>query len=1762
MAVQRRFNPYSGFRWDIPHLRSIESAVSADFDNMLRGLITGLNRPLLIRGFDINIPNAAINATSLQITVADSALLHASATESGTILTVPAGTANETLDSSNTRVIGAFQNGVPNYVSLDYRRVTDTSTIDSSAGWSAAQKLEFQRTAPLGRLLEYRFIISASGFSTNLPLYIVGVSATGAVEYITKSTPNLFRLGSGGANPDPQYDFLWGSLTNNQVGSSARREWINESAPATSNPVTVAPGDDANAFSFGDFSIRSLKDWMDAVMTRFKEITGSAYWYLDSQLLDKPPNAFDTWFDSVGSNMTGAGSISYNYILESSAPSIGAFQSKVTDSAVLPTDSYVVGVTTSTKAIITSFNSAQLVINSVTNPATTPFLYQEVLQNRRIVRYDPAKSLISDRAPGDTNRYGYYQRLPVNSNSYVNVSSWSYDDRLITINTSSNHNYNPGDQVQITGLTLTAPPLGELSPTGVFVVKEVVSATQFKIHYAFKLTAAPSSGGQTRLDRPFNSTSYDAFRHPYLPRFKISSWSYVGLTSSIIATGHNFRAPTTQAGTISTGFTTMSGMVSTAGLRVGQEISGTGIPSNTMVEEILSSTSIRMSKAATASNSTTKTFYDVAMISGLTASTDAPNGRYRVSGLGLLGEIQITTALAPTGTAGLALDTSSSDTAAYIRYDRMQLQLSVSKAVPDQFNVIDAVGDCFDDTNVRYLIGPDSIPSLGNASGAITLDGVVAVSSVLDPIVVQGITNPTPGKIIITTVTPHQLVTTTGPLDFTIFGNSADSPYFRTFTGVTQLTVTGLNVFELEGTGLTGEAAYSNPGSDLVFIKYSNNPYPGPIQWDDDIVIKAIIGDKRFVIPATATADGTALANRFNVNGILGTAYLQDGEVAYIVLERNKSVSTGALFTASGGNQISGAANPVDVLGAPLVAGDFVKFEDEPENKWFRIQGTAGDPILTSTFFLENDRGQPVTISQRPARSGKLVYCKAKYDVVHVKQHWEVDASADIYWIAVRRDNGSLASKVYFRGLELEVGEVRQINDNQTTNLLQYTGAFTESATSPNYQSHDSTGQYQATQDLRVQQSDDETRMVTFYEGPDLGIQVGDRIRKLVGATAYTYSVKQVLTSRTVVLAEDLKKLSNISSISRAADGTVTVVTDLAHTLSNGDAVVISGVDVDEFNGAAVVTVTGPTSFTYKKVVTFNATYANGSNILSGMLAGDQVRLQVGMDLTGTGLSGTKTISSFPTGVSLAFTPGTASGSGTGSYTASFIGVLAGSGGFVSKNNPLVIGPSEDVIYLRQNYTVEDSDDLTMAIRKEDRELARINTALVRPIYDESFLVQQINMNGSGLIESGEYVYAGPRNNPTFLAWVLHGNGQPQIPYPIEGTAPPGGWPGGHPTVGPNAILVAVISGSITNGSTLYQKGVATLRTVNNPGNPPFTAPTIKGASTFGGNDGVEIVLPPNKRTQIAGAGYVQWPSFLTYKSSLNAALSGEELMVIINDSIRQANVDYLETFGGPKGKIQIQRDLPANTRIRARLMPAYGSALAAKAAGVTLQTAYDASFINNYTVYELSGKPITLITGDQPIGGSALDVTGSIKINGVYSGNVVGGIRGASDKGFDIGEETNRVNQTWTAIDHVKSHNSHPGSDVERFTAAHTTTSAAAAIIPGSNITVPGVLTSGRTYRVKAKATAWRSDGTQGSAAFELHGVFYREPGGDLLPAGSPASQIVGFSGDGLNYALAFGISGGTGGADGDIVVVAYGSSGTVQWAITVECQMVSSST
>jgi len=1603
MAVDRRLVGYSGMRLDFPHLRSIESAVSYDFDMLLRGMMTGVNQPYLINGFDIVIPNAAINASELQVNVAGSTLLHSSATQSGTILSVPTTTPPDILNPSNPNVIGSFQAGTLNYVGLDYTRITDPTTTDQTAGWSPSQQLEFQRTVPIGNILQYQYHISTSGFSTYLPLWIVSTTNTGAVQYITKCTTDFWRLGTGGADPNPYNSFQWGGLTNTQAGAAGRREWI--STVAGYNPLTVQPGDDPNAFFYGDFSIKTLKDKLDAMDTRFKEITNSVYWYMDSNFGTGGPsgngptpgtsvglNLYDLYLDSIGSVMTGAGQISFNLVLQAGPVTYGAFQSSATDPTALAGDEYVVGQTSGVAADLTAFNGGTLLINSITS--NNGFIFNEPLFERRLYRPSPSQWMLQSFVD-DTSTWAALQRVSALNPTPNNIiSSWSFttnDDgtansqavwSIVTVNTSTAHGLNPGQWVNISGLLSSGTP-----PNGVFRIASTPSTTSLTF-----ATVQPCSGTST-VSGTNNCSLDSSTRQPYNPYLPITSFAAgIGSTGVLTIPNHSFLAPVSLTGNFTMSSDQITAVSSTSQVFLGSRVTSSNFAAGFAHVIGISGTTLTMSAQSTANASAA--VFDVQqeiLVQGLQATgftsqqLDGVHVVQAVSG----NQVTISTPGAITSPAVAA--GANADMFYY------QFTLSITQALPAAYNVDNQQAFGIGNDQVQFVIGPSTLPSVPIASGAYQLDGVVALSTVLNPVRVSTITNDGAGNLTVTTFSPHNLITG-GPQSFTIYGNSSLSQYIRSYINV-GIVVTGADTFEITGTGIVSVESYTNVGGlDNTFIYFANNPYAGPVQWSSDIVVKSIIGDLSFTIPQTATVQTSdpnvdPAANQFNVNGQTGTAYVQDGEVLYVILERNEPVSGTTIFTTAGGSSIiSTASIMTDAEGNALVPGDFIKFVGEADNYWLKIA-----TINATTVTLVTDRGQAPTIIQRPAATGPMLYSKGSYPKVYVKLHDLVDTTADVYWLAVRRDNGGLP-KVYFRDLELSPGEVRNVNDGVDNNLLIYTGANTEGAVNPNYSVSQVSGPYQFTQSLTIQAVDNLTQMVTFTTDAGNIMQQGDQISYYNGTTMYYFTIQNVITSRTVIMQQ-------------------------------------------------------------------------ATNVLAA---------------------------------------------------------------------------SQTVTYYRENQFIEDTDNLTLALRKEDREAGQVNTALMTPVYDESVFVQQINLTGSGLVRSGSYMYQGSQYNPTALAWVLHGTAA--VSETIEGVAivMPGGNPNGP---GPNGILAHIVFGAFSDGTGVFQNGAATGFTINNPGNPAFTAPSIYGDSVGGG---IEMVLPPNRRTQVTGGGgFVVFGNHSYYKQDANASLSGEELLVIWNDGIREGNVDYTETFGGPKAKIQMIRWAPPNTRIRFRNLAAFGSAVVSKSSDVTLQSAYNAG----NSIQIAPGTPVSITSDSVPLGSAALVVNGSIYINGGSS--QLGGIYNITgqDQGFVIGSETNKPKSIWSGYHSVKTHTDHAGSAVQKFTTAQVVTGAAGAIItssptsPGSQIT----LNANTAYRIKIDATAYRSDGPLGVASFGLEGTFYLSSG-VATAAGQPLSWVNGFDGDGANYAIVFAVSG------NQVMAVVYGSVGaTVQWVLAIETQAVS---
>jgi hypothetical protein len=291
MAIRRRYNFLGQQRIDVNHLKSVESAVSNDFDELLKGLVTGEGQSYVVRGFELNMSGSiGSSANGLQLLVSNSCILHGNSEQSGTFYTIQSGSPSEILNSTtNTKVDGAFTPNTDNYVALELVRQVDDNTIDQVYFWNPTTNIEITRTVPTGILLGYKIVITTSNFQpTTLPVAIVQTDSSNNVVSVTDRRPMLFRLAqSGFSAPNPFYVYPW---------TDGKQENF-----YTSTSSTVSP------FKGGDKQIPDMKSFFDALMSEFKTLKGTPYWYSESS----GGSIYRARQDALNTAFTGKGTISH-----------------------------------------------------------------------------------------------------------------------------------------------------------------------------------------------------------------------------------------------------------------------------------------------------------------------------------------------------------------------------------------------------------------------------------------------------------------------------------------------------------------------------------------------------------------------------------------------------------------------------------------------------------------------------------------------------------------------------------------------------------------------------------------------------------------------------------------------------------------------------------------------------------------------------------------------------------------------------------------------------------------------------------------------------------------------------------------------------------------------------------------------------------------------------------------------------------------------------------------------------------------------------------------------------------------------------------------------------------------------------------------------------------------------------------------------------------------------------------------------------------
>ncbi len=284
MAVLGRLLVSSAERLDLPDLLSLDSYAAGDWKYFLKGLV-GDSKPFILKGFDVIDPGNAIGTQSCSIRVADSVTFYPGSNSGSFFHGLQEG------HPQAAPLVPELRKNAVNYVYLTFS--TFNTSVDTRAFWDPDKDGgvggEFTQDVNTESVLQVQVNVSTGSFPANtVPVAKITVGPV-VITAIEDARDLMFRLGSGGINPNPFNTYGWRSLP----GSPYQR----------SEPPTQMLAGGVNPFQGADKNILTLKEWMDAVMSKLRELGGTTYWYDDTSSFGIVTNFFDavaTTFKSKG----------------------------------------------------------------------------------------------------------------------------------------------------------------------------------------------------------------------------------------------------------------------------------------------------------------------------------------------------------------------------------------------------------------------------------------------------------------------------------------------------------------------------------------------------------------------------------------------------------------------------------------------------------------------------------------------------------------------------------------------------------------------------------------------------------------------------------------------------------------------------------------------------------------------------------------------------------------------------------------------------------------------------------------------------------------------------------------------------------------------------------------------------------------------------------------------------------------------------------------------------------------------------------------------------------------------------------------------------------------------------------------------------------------------------------------------------------------------------------------------------------------------
>lgn len=285
MAVLGRVLISGAERLDLPDLLSIDSFTAGDFKYLLRGLV-GDDKPYVLKGFEIINPGDAIGGQTLSIKVADSVVFYPGSTAGPFFYGLEEG------DSRSQPLVPELRKSATNFIYLTLS--TFDAAQDTRAFWDPDKEGgiggEFTQDVNTESVLRVDVNVSVSAFPENtIPIAKVKVG-TNFIESIEDTRDLLFRLGAGGLTPNPFQKFNFRS----EPALGYERTEPNTFMNSALNP---------DPFAGGDKNIRTLKEWMDAIMTKIAELGGTTFWYEDASSY----NLVNLFIDALATSIKSKG---------------------------------------------------------------------------------------------------------------------------------------------------------------------------------------------------------------------------------------------------------------------------------------------------------------------------------------------------------------------------------------------------------------------------------------------------------------------------------------------------------------------------------------------------------------------------------------------------------------------------------------------------------------------------------------------------------------------------------------------------------------------------------------------------------------------------------------------------------------------------------------------------------------------------------------------------------------------------------------------------------------------------------------------------------------------------------------------------------------------------------------------------------------------------------------------------------------------------------------------------------------------------------------------------------------------------------------------------------------------------------------------------------------------------------------------------------------------------------------------------------------